>query len=124
MSAIKMAVEQAGGTHVECEHPWLLQLNGKVVLKLVVARSRHDLAGHIRWRIPVHTSPVPDFVLCVQMDAANAGVMGYYLVPVADFIQGHIVLRGEHPDDRRQYRHQTLASIFGLGASESAETQG
>lgn len=119
MSAIKMAIEQAGGTHTELEAPWLLQLNGTVLLKLVVARSRHDPAGHIRWRIPVHTSPVPDFVLCVQMDAANAGVMGYYLIPVADFTQGHIILRGEHPEDRGQYRHQTLASIFGLGTEET-----
>lgn len=119
MSAIKMAIEQAGGEHMQCEHRWLLQLNGKVTLKLVVARSRHDPAGRIRWRIPVHTSPVPDFVLCVQMDAANAGAMGYYLIPAADFTQAHIVLRGEHPDDMRQYRHQTLASIFGLGAPEN-----
>ncbi|RFP10966.1 hypothetical protein D0T24_28005 [Duganella sp. BJB480] len=66
---------------------------------------------------------MPDFVLCVQMDAANAGVMGYYLIPVVDFTQGHIILRGEHPDDRGQYRHQTLASIFGLGASESGEAR-
>lgn len=119
MSAIKMAIGQAGGTHMQCEHPWLLQLNGKVVVKLVVARSRHDPAGHIRWRIPVCTSPVPDFVIGVQMDAANAGVMGYYLIPVADFTQGHIILRGEHPDDRGQYRHQTLASIFGLGVLDT-----
>ena len=123
MSAIKIAIEQAGGTHVACEQPWLVQLNGKVVLKLVVARSRHDPAGHIRWRIPIHISPVPDFVLCVQMDAGNAGVMGYYLIPVEEFTKGRIVLRGEHPDDKRQYRHQTLASIFGLGASEIDEAQ-
>lgn len=93
----------------------------KVVLKLVVAHSRHDPAGHIRWRIPVQASPIPDFVLCVQMDAANAGVMGYCLIPVANFTLGHIVLRGEHPDDRGQYRHQTLATIFGLGGSENDE---
>jgi len=46
------------------------------------------------------------------------------LIPVADFTQGHIVLRGEHPNDKGQYRHQTLASIFGLGASENDEAQG
>lgn len=114
MSAIKMVIEQAGGTYATCQHPWLLRINGRIVLKLVVARARHDHGGHIRWRIPVHTSPVPDFVLCVQMDVGNAGVMGYYLIPVADFFQAHIILRAEHPDDRGQYRHQSLASMFGL----------
>jgi DNA invertase Pin-like site-specific DNA recombinase len=114
MLAIKVAVERAGGTHAPCQHPWLLRINDEVVLKLVVARSRHDPSGHIRWRIPVHTSPVPEFVLCVQMDTANVGVMGYYLIPVTDFTQGHIILRAEYPDDRVRYRHPTLASMFGI----------
>lgn len=113
-SAIQMVIEQAGGTYEPCIHPWLLRINEHVVLKLVVARARHDPAGRVRWRIPVHTLPVPDFVLCVQMDSVNAGVMGYYLIPVADFTQGHIILRAEHPEDRAQYRHQSLGSMFGL----------
>jgi DNA invertase Pin-like site-specific DNA recombinase len=114
MSAIKLAVEQAGGQHAPCEGPWLLLLNERVILKLVIARARHDQAGHIRWRIPIHTAPVPDFVLCVQMDTANAGVMGYYLLPVADFTQAHIILRVEYPEDRLQYKYATLAQAFGL----------
>lgn len=114
MSAMKLAVEQAGGRHAPCEHPWLVLLNDSVSLKLVVARARHDPAGHIRWRIPIHTAPVPDFVLVVQMDTANAGVMGYYLIPVADFTQAHIILRAVCPDDRSQYKRATLAQVFGL----------
>lgn len=114
MSAMKLAVEQAGGQHAPSEHPWLILLNDLVTLKLVVSRARHDPAGYIRWRIPIHTDPVPDFVLVVQMDTANAGVMGYYLIPVADFTQAHIILRAEHPDDRSQYRHATLAQVFGI----------
>lgn len=114
MSAIKLAVQQAGGQHTQCEHPWMLVLNGQIVLKLVIARARHDPAGHIRWRIPIHTAPIPDFVLCVQMDTANAGAMGYYLMPVGDFTQAHIVLRAEYPDERLRYKYATLAQIFGL----------
>jgi len=112
MSAVKLAIEQAGSTHAPGDHPWLLRINGAVVLKLVIARSRHDPARRIRWRIPIRTAPIPDFVLCVQMDTANAGVMGYYLLPVADFTQAHIILRAEFPEDRGQYRHSTLAEIF------------
>jgi DNA invertase Pin-like site-specific DNA recombinase len=123
ISAIKVVIEQAGGTQSPQERPWLLQLNGQVSLKIVIARSRHGSAGHIRWRIPVHTSPVPDFVLCVQMDTANAGVKGYYLIPVADFSQAHIILRAECPEDSAQYRYPTLASIFGLDAAAARETE-
>lgn len=115
MSAIELMIERAGGHHAPRDLPWLTVINGHIVLKTVVARSRHEAAGQIRWRIPVHIAPVPDFVLCVQLDAANAGVMGYYLFPVADFTQGHIVLRDEYPDDRGQYRYPSLAAIFGLG---------
>ncbi|WP_373991909.1 recombinase family protein [Duganella sp. BuS-21] len=114
MSSIKLAIEQASGAHEPCQHPWLLRINGQLDLKLVVARARHDPAGYVRWRIPILTSPVPGFVLCVQMDAANAGVLGYYLFPVADFTQAHIVLRAEYPDEKEQYRYPSLASMFGL----------
>lgn len=113
-SAVKLAIEQSGCAHAACDHPWLLRINGQIVLKIVIARSRHDPAGHIRWRIPIHTPPIPDFVLCVQMDKANVGVLGYYLMPVVDFTQAHIILRAEFPEDRGQYRHPTLASVFGL----------
>lgn len=114
MSAIKLAVQQADGGHAPGGHPWLLLLNGQVLLKVVIARSRHDPAGYVRWRIPIQTQPVPDFVLCVQMDTANAGVLGYYLFPATKFEQAHIVLRAEYPDEKAQYRYPSLASMFGL----------
>ena len=115
MQAIKPLIEQAGGRYVPCSHKWSLLVNDNLVLKVVVSRARHDNDGRIRWRIPIRTSPVPDFVLCVQMDAANIGVVGYYLLPVADFTQAHIILRAECPEDRGQYRYATLGAMFGLG---------
>jgi DNA invertase Pin-like site-specific DNA recombinase len=118
ISAAKMLIEQAGGTHAQSPAKWCLQINDQLTLKVVVSRSRHDQRGRVRWRIPIHTAPVPDFVLCVQMDRANAAVLAYFLVPVADFTEGHIILRGERPDERAQYRYQSLAAIFGqVGAS-------
>jgi hypothetical protein len=113
-AAIELGIEQAGGSYVSCGHPSMWRINDSVDVKLVVARSRHDDAGRIRWRIPIHTAPAADFIICVQMDAANVGVMGYYLFPVAEFTQAHIILRAEWPDDRGQYRHRTLSSVYGL----------
>lgn len=114
MSATELMIERAGGHHAPHDNPWLRIINGQIILKIAVTRSRHEPSGHIRWRIPIRTAPVPDFVLCVQLDAANAGVMGYYLLPVADFTQAHIILRAECPEDRSQYRYPSLAQIFGL----------
>lgn len=119
IAAVRSMIERAGAQCVGCAHKWSLLINDEVVLKVVVARARHDKAGHIRWRIPIHTAPVPDFVLCMQMDTANVGVMGYYLIPVLEFTQGHIILRAEFPDDRAQYRYGTLVSVFGLGVDET-----
>ena len=114
MASIELGIEQAGGTHAPCGHPSMWRINDSVDVKLVVARSRHDDAGRIRWRIPIHTAPNADFIICVQMDAANVGVMAYYLFPATEFTQAHIILRAEWPDDRGHYRHITLSSVFGL----------
>lgn len=114
-SAIKLAIEQAGATHAPAHHKRLLKINSDLLLRIEVARSRHDRDGRVRWRIPIHAAPEADFVLCVQMDIANVGVMGYYLIPVADFTQGHIILRAECPEDRGQYRYPSLGAVFGLG---------
>lgn len=120
ITAVRSMIELTGVQCVACAHKWSLLINDEVVLKVVVARARHDKAGHIRWRVPIHTLPIPDFVLCVQMDVSNVGIMGYYLLPVADFAQGHIILRTECPDDRSQYRYPTLAAIFGIDEARLA----
>jgi len=119
IAAARSMIERAGAHCVGCAHKWSLLINDEVVLKIVVARARHDKDGRVRWRIPVNTAPMPDFVLCVQMDIANSGVMGFYLIPVAEFTQGHIILRAEFPDDLAQYRYATLASVFGLDAAQA-----
>ena len=113
ISAAKMLIVQAGAAHAPGAAKWCLLINDRLILKVVVSRSRHDQQGRIRWRIPVRTVPIPDFVLCVQMNSANAAVLAYFLVPVADFSEGHIILRGERPEDRAQYRYWSLAAIFG-----------
>jgi hypothetical protein len=113
ITAAKMLIEQAGGTHAPSPAKWCVRINDQVTLKVVVSRSRRDKQGRVRWRIPIHTAPIPDFVLCVQMDSANAAVLAYFLVPTADFTEGHIILRGERPADRAHYRHSSLAAIFG-----------
>lgn len=115
-AACKLLIERSGVSYRHCADRWCLCINEKIIVKIVVARSRHDPAGRVRWRIPVHTAPTPDFVVCVRMDAANAGVLDYYLIPVRDFTEGHIILRGEHPEDRAIYRHPSLAAIFGANS--------
>jgi DNA invertase Pin-like site-specific DNA recombinase len=119
MSEVRSMIERAGAQCMSCAHKWSVLINDRVVLKVVISRSRHDKDGRIRWRIPMHTSPLANFVLCVQMDTANIGVLNYYLLPLADFREGHIILRHECLDDRAQYRHATLAHVFGLSSATS-----
>jgi hypothetical protein len=112
-AACKLLIEGSGTGYRHCADRWCLCIDDKIIVKIVVARSRHDPTGRVRWKIPIHTAPIPDFVVCVRMDAANAGVLDYYLIPVQDFIEGHIILRAEHPQDRSNYRYSSLAAIFG-----------
>jgi DNA invertase Pin-like site-specific DNA recombinase len=113
-AACKLLIERSGITLRDCDDRWCICMDEKIVVKLVVARARYDLKGRVRWRIPIHTAPIPDFVVCVRMDGANAGVLDYYLIPIQDFTEGHIILRGEHPADRADYRYPSLAAIFGV----------
>jgi len=116
LTACKLLIDRFGISYRHCEERWCLCLDDKIIVKIVVARSRHDPAGRVRWRIPVHTAPIPDFVVCVRMDVANAGVLDYYLIPVEEFTEGHIILRAEHSQDREEYRYPTLAAIFGANS--------
>ena len=112
LAACRLLIERSGISYRHGTDKWCLLIDDKINVKIAVARSRHDRTGRIRWRIPIHTAPVPDFVVCVRMDAANAGVLDYYLIPSQDFTEGHIILRGEHPDDRASYRYASLAAMF------------
>jgi DNA invertase Pin-like site-specific DNA recombinase len=113
MSSVQMLIQQAGATYARGPAKWCLQINEQLTLKVVVSRSRHDNQGRIRWRIPVNTAPIPDYVLCVQMGHSNSAVLAYFLIPVANFTEGHITLRAERPEDRAEYRYPSLASVFG-----------
>ncbi|TFW17549.1 recombinase family protein [Duganella callida] len=113
LAACGLLIEQTGISYRYSKDRWCLCIDDKIIVKIVVARSRHDSAGRIRWRVPIYNAPVPDFVVCVLMDAANAVVLDYYLIPVQDFTAGHITLRAEYLQDQAAYRYTSLAAIFG-----------
>lgn len=92
----------------------MLIVNGNLALKIVAVQRRHEW-GRVTWKLPLAATPRADFILCAQLDHANAEVAGFYLLPVADFTEPYVILKAEALVELSRYRHDTLTSIFGVG---------
>jgi hypothetical protein len=115
ISVVKMLIEEAGAAHGLSPAKWCLQINDQLILKVVVSRSRHDNQGRIRWRILIHTSPIPDYVLCVQMGASNAAVSAYFLIPSLTLPRVTLSCALSAPTTGRNTATQASHQFFGQG---------
>ena len=109
------AIAYAGGTVTKLESKGLLSVNGEVLLKVTAIRSRHEW-GRLAWKIPFKTEANADFIICAQLDRSNQSVAGYYLFPTADFNEAFRTFEEDELVDLANYRHSSLASVFGLAA--------
>jgi DNA invertase Pin-like site-specific DNA recombinase len=108
---LSLAVE-AGGTAYESPGGGKVFFNDSLPVHVVVARSRHDPAGHVRWKI--NLPRWSEFVVVAQLGRNNQAVQSYYLLPVSDFDTPMLTIRGELPDEFARYRFASLAALFGV----------
>lgn len=102
------------GAHIARGRGSSLIINDTVTVKVAVACCRHDTATLMRWSMTLKTRFPCDFVLYAILDQDNADIASYYLLPVRHFTQKSIWIRPELAANFGQFRHATLASVFGL----------
>lgn len=114
ISKVRMLIDQAGGTSRLVAHPGTLLINDAVTLRIVVARARSDVSGHVRWKVPTTGNPPAQFTIALQMEAGSIEVRHHYLFPGSEPAGRMITLRGEDPGGHSEFRHNSLEAMFGF----------
>lgn len=110
--AIELIVGAGGTANVE-PGGRTIEVNSSIIVHIEVSRSRHDPAGHVRWKIRVPQRA--DFVLAAQLDRQNKNVGCYFLLATPEFRNtATLTLREERPDEFAQYRYAEFSAVFGV----------
>ncbi len=94
----------------------LLTVNGEFTASIVLARSRRTEAGNLRWKIRLDTGLCPDITIAVRLDAENAGILDYYLLPWIDLGPQRLNLAEANGVWLEGYRFDGLEALYRLAA--------
>jgi hypothetical protein len=94
----------------------LLTVNGEFTASIVLARSRRTEAGSLRWKIRLDTGLCPDITIAVRLDADNAGILDYYLLPWIDLGPQRLNLAEANGIWLEGYRFDGLEALYRLAA--------
>ncbi|USX15326.1 recombinase family protein [Oxalobacteraceae bacterium OTU3CAMAD1] len=118
MASLASLILQAGSTSSAAQGKNTISINGSVIVKLIVARSRRYHAGRpLRWQVDMTSTQKVDFVIAVQLDAENNTPAAYFLFPAALIGLEKLTICEESPQRVEAYRHANLESMFGLSQS-------
>ena len=92
----------------------LLEMNGELRISIVICRHTETGAGASRWLIRLDTGLRPDITVAVRMDAANEGVLDYYLLPGLDMTWENLKLAGNNGIQLDAYRFDSLDYLVGM----------
>ncbi len=97
----------------------LIDVNGELLLSVVIARCFRTAGGAFRWRPRLDTSLRPDLTVVVRMDAANRAPLDYYILPRIDLASATIRIAEENGLGLDGYRFDTLDPLYELAARSS-----
>lgn len=108
-------IERLGSTVERDPVTDLLRISEEFSASLVIVRCARTSAGDLRWKIRLDTSLRPDITIAARMDAANANVQDYYLLPWIDLgALGSVKLRQDNGVFLDAYRYDGLEPFFDL----------
>lgn len=106
-------IMRAGGHAVEREDG-LVTVNDEFTISIVIARCVSTAADSLRWHIHLDAELLPDIAVAARMNAANAEVMDYYLLPSFDMTIGRVKLAEANGVSLDCYRFDNLDYLFEL----------
>lgn len=108
-------IEAAGGTVRQDPATDLLTINEEFSASVVIARCFETPAGGQRWKIRLDSGLRPDITIAARMDAENAAIRDYYLLPWLDLgAEPKLRLAPDNGILLDAYRFDTLEAFFDL----------
>lgn len=108
-------IAAAGGVVRQNPTTDLLTINDEFSASLVIARCFETPAGGLRWKVRLDTGLRPDITIAARMEAGNAVVRDYYLLPWLDLgAEPNLRLAPENGILLDAYRFDSLDGFFDL----------
>ncbi|MDX1001535.1 recombinase family protein [Sinorhizobium medicae] len=106
----------AGGEVRQDSATDLLTINEEFTASLVIVRCLKTSAGGLRWKVRLDTALRPDLTVVIRMDASNAGVHDYYLLPLLDMHEAILRLCEFNGLSLDAYRCESLSRFYDMSA--------
>jgi DNA invertase Pin-like site-specific DNA recombinase len=116
IAEVKSKIAELGGSIQHDPTTDLLTVNGEFSVSLAIARYRQNEAGGGRWMIRLDTGLQPDITIAIRLQADNANILDYYLLPTIDLQRGPVRFAEENRLGLDAYRFSTLDYFFGMAA--------
>jgi DNA invertase Pin-like site-specific DNA recombinase len=107
-------IEELGAVARWDEKQQILHLNNELRVSIVLCRHCTTRGGSSRWVVRLDDGLKPDITVAVRMDAANAGIRDYYLLPSIDMTWENLRVGEENGIYLDAYRFDTLEYLFGM----------
>jgi DNA invertase Pin-like site-specific DNA recombinase len=109
------AIAAAGGCVIRDPGTDLFNINGEMIVSMVLARCQPMADGRLRWR--VRFDPMryqADITLAVRLDPQNRGELDYYLLPWLDLPRQEIRLCNRTSMAFEAFRFDDLGFFYGM----------
>jgi DNA invertase Pin-like site-specific DNA recombinase len=108
-------IQAAGGAVRQDPVTDLLTINEEFSASLVIARCFETPAGGLRWKVRLDSGLRPDITIAARMEAGNAAIRDYYLLPWLDLgSEPNLRLAPENGVLLDAYRFENLDAFFDL----------
>lgn len=119
MDSVIQKAQAAGATVERTARPFVLLINGSLLLRVDASLCRNPRRGLPNWLLIVE--PELDFIITALMDSALHTVVEYLLVPARELPQKAIYLKTTNIADYSALKCNSVGAMFGEVSSENAE---
>jgi hypothetical protein len=121
VASVMRQIEAFGASITQDARTQLLHLNHELFVSIVLCRHCTTGSGSSRWVVRLDEELKPDITIAVRMDAENAGIRDYYLLPAIDMTWENLRVAEENGIYLDAYRFDTLD--FFLSMAERIKLQ-
>ena len=107
-------IEELGAVARWDKEHQIVHLNDELRVSIVLCRHCTTPGGSSQWVVRLDDALKPDITVAVRMDAANAGIRDYYLLPAIDMTWENLRVGEDNGIYLDAYRFDTLEYLFGM----------